>query len=223
MLRGHFITVEGGEGVGKSTQCRRIIELLRSFEVEAILTREPGGSDGADQIRQLLVTGAEDRWDPLAEALLLFAARRDHVVRTVIPALETGIWVVCDRFYDSTLAYQGYGHGIDRKFLNALNKRVNGNLEPEITFILDAPTKVGIARALKRGGTEDRYERLMDEFHERARQGFLKIASAQPDRCVVIDGTEEIGTVASNISNKLVSHFNLERRKTSGRSTLSPY
>ena len=209
--------------MGKSTQCNHILELLKSFGIDTILTREPGGSDGADQIRQLLVTGAEDRWDPLAEALLLFAARRDHLTRTIIPALETGIWVVCDRFCDSTVAYQGYGHGMDRKFLNSLNKRVCGDIEPELTIILDAPTQLGLSRALKRGGPEDRYERLMNGFHNRARRGFLEIARAKPSRCTVIDATDEVDAIRTKISKIIVSHFSLERMKTSDQSTLLQY
>jgi len=210
--KGRFISVEGGEGVGKSTQCAFILELLKSFDIDAILTREPGGSDGADQIRQLLVTGSEDRWDPLSETLLLFAARRDHVNRTIIPALERGVWVICDRFYDSTVAYQGYGHGMDLDFLSGLNDRVNGGLEPEITFVLDAPSQLGVARALERGGTENRYEKFISEFHERARQGFIKLANAQSHRCRLIDATKGIEITKKMISSFLVAHFNLEKK-----------
>jgi len=220
VFQGRFITVEGGEGVGKSTQCGHLLELLKSFGIDAILTREPGGSDGADQIRQMLVTGQEDRWDALSEALLLFAARRDHVNRTIIPALETGVWVVSDRFYDSTLAYQGYGHGIDLDFLNLLNQRVNGDLEPEITFILDAPSKIGVARALERGGAENRYERFINEFHEKARRGFIEIASTQSRRCRLIDATKAIDVIKREISELLIKHFNLKEKKMFAQSTL---
>jgi dTMP kinase len=210
--KGHFISVEGGEGVGKSTQCGYLLELLKTFEIDAILTREPGGSDGADQIRQLLVTGSEDRWDPLSETLLLFAARRDHVNRTIIPALETGVWVISDRFYDSTLAYQGFGHGIDFDFLAALNERVNGNLEPELTFILDAPSQLGVARALERGGAENRYEKFIGEFHERARKGFIEIANTNPDRCRLIDATRGIEAAKNEIASLVSAHFNLGKK-----------
>jgi len=208
---GRFITFEGGEGVGKSTQSGHLLELLREFDIDAILTREPGGSDGADQIRQLIVTGAEDRWDPLSETLLLFAARRDHVTRTIAPALKAGIWVVCDRFYDSTIAYQGCGHGIDLKFLDDLNRHVSGGLTPDLTFILDAPSSVGVSRALERGGHEDRYERLLSDFHERARKGFQRIAEDNPNRCYLIDATRSIQSTRSEISNLLVSRFSLQR------------
>jgi dTMP kinase len=220
VFRGHFITVEGGEGVGKSTQCGHLLQLLKSFEIDAILTREPGGSDGADQIRQILVTGQEDRWDALSEALLLFAARRDHVNRTIIPALETGVWVVSDRFHDSTVAYQGYGHGIDLDFLNLLNQRVNGRVEPDITFILDAPSQIGVARALERGGEENRYERFISEFHENARRGFIEIANTQPRRCYLIDATKPVDEIRGEIAGLLVQRFNLEEKKMFAQSTL---
>jgi dTMP kinase len=214
--RGRFITFEGGEGVGKSTQSNFLLELLKeSFEIDAILTREPGGSDGADQIRQLLVTGAEDRWDPLSETLLLFAARRDHVNRTIAPALKAGIWVVSDRFYDSTLAYQGYGHGMDLKLLNDLNRYVSGELKPDLTFILDAPSHIGVSRALERGGAEDRYENFISDFHERAKKGFETIAADDPIRCRLIDATKPVETIRQEISDLAISRFKLQRTKRS--------
>ena len=199
--------------MGKSTQCSYLVDLLHSFNVDAIVTREPGGSDGADQIRQLLVTGAEDRWDALSETLLLFAARRDHVNRTIIPALTAGVWVISDRFYDSTVAYQGYGHGVDLEFLKDLNQRVSGKLTPEMTFILDAPSHIGISRATQRGGSEDRYERFIDEFHKRAREGFIKIANSEPHRCCLIDATKPVHLAREEIASQLVSHFNFEKKE----------
>jgi dTMP kinase len=220
VTQGRFITVEGGEGVGKTTQCTYLLEILREYQVEAILTREPGGSEGADQIRQLLVTGPEDRWDALAETLLLFAARRDHLVRTIMPALEGGIWVICDRFGDSTLAYQGFGHGIDLKFLKDMSRKVTGDLNPDITFILDAPTKIGIARALKRGGMENRFESLLTEFHEKARLGFKQIAVDEPHRCHVVNATKSINSVKAEIATILIRQFELEPRRRHGQSTL---
>lgn len=205
--RGRFITFEGGEGVGKSTQVYYALDRLRALQIEAVATREPGGSDGADQIRELIVTGPEDRWDALTETLLLFSARRDHVVRTIIPALESGIWVICDRFYDSTVAYQGYGHGVDRCLLRDLNARVCDALEPDLTFILDAPSELGISRAVARGSTEMRFERLRQSFHERARSGFLEIAKSNEHRCIVLDATaslEDVGSqVIEHIRNRL--------------------
>lgn len=212
---GRFISFEGGEGVGKSTQSNFLLELLNDFGIDAILTREPGGSDGADQIRQLLVTGAEDRWDPISESLLLFAARRDHLNRTIIPALKAGVWVISDRFYDSTLAYQGYGHGVDLGFLKNLNRHVSKRLQPDITFILNAPSNLGISRALERGGNEDRYERFVTDFHERARRGFEQIALDHPHRCRVIDATRSADIIRKEISDLMIARFKLQRIKRS--------
>jgi len=185
--RGRFITLEGGEGAGKSTQVRLLADALAARGLEVVTTREPGGSPGAEAIRALLVRGDADRWDGLTEALLHYAARRDHLARTIRPALERGAWVVCDRFNDSTLAYQGYGHGTDLGRLDALYAMVAEGLAPDLTLVLDLPVAVGLARAGHRGGEEDRYERMGDGFHERLRQGFLTIAAAEPERCAVID------------------------------------
>ncbi len=187
--RGRFITLEGGEGAGKSTQVRLLADALRDRGHEVVVTREPGGSPGAEAIRDLLVRGAADRWDGLSEALLHYAARRDHLTRTIRPALNRGAWVICDRFNDSTLAYQGHGHGTNRAKLDALYAMVAEGLTPDLTLVLDLPVEIGLARAGYRGGDEDRYERMGTNFHERLRRGFLDIAEAEPARCAVIDAT----------------------------------
>jgi len=184
---GRFITLEGGEGGGKSTQARRLAEILEREIRELLLTREPGGSPGAEQIRGLLVDGEVHRWDAVTETLLHFAARRDHLVNTIQPALARGAWVISDRFADSTMAYQGYGHGVDRDAIADLYRICVGSLKPDLTLILDLPVQAGLARAAGRGGGEDRYERMDVAFHERLRQGFLEIARQEPARCVVID------------------------------------
>lgn len=190
--RGRFITLEGGEGGGKSTQARRLAAYLRKAGCEVVLTREPGGSPGAEQIRALLVDGDVRRWDAVTEALLHFAARRDHLVRTVLPALQRGAWVVCDRFADSTVAYQGYGHGLDLADIAALTRIAVGSARPDLTLILDLPPEAGLARAGGRGDGADRYERMDLAFHRRIREGYLEIARGEPDRCVVIDaGSDE--------------------------------
>ncbi len=192
---GKFITLEGGEGGGKSTQIRRLAAALKGWVDEVVLTREPGGSPGAEQIRGLLVDGAVHRWDSITETLLHFAARRDHLVSTVQPALARGAWVISDRFADSTLAYQGYGHGVDKRDIAELYRICVGDLKPDLTLILDLPVETGLARAAGRGGGEDRYERMDRDFHERLRQGFLEIARAEPQRCAVIDawlGEDEV-------------------------------
>ncbi len=189
---GRFITFEGGEGAGKSTQLGLLAEALRGRGVDVLTTREPGGAPGAEQIRRLLVEGAVERWDPLTEALLHYAARREHLVRSVWPALAEGRWVVSDRFADSTLAYQGYGHGLPEAALQRLYDVTVGSFAPDLTIILDLPVQDGLARAAGRGGVEDRYERMGHDFHHRLRQGFLAIAAAHPERCVVISA---LGTV----------------------------
>jgi dTMP kinase len=182
-----FITLEGGEGAGKSTQARRLAAALRGAGLDIIETREPGGSPGAEEIRRLLTAGEPARWSPMAETLLHFAARADHVRRTIRPALAAGRWVCCDRFADSTMAYQGYGHGIDRDFIAGLAGAVLGDLRPDLTLIFDLPVEQGLARAAARSGHEDRYEKMDRNFHEALRRGFLDIAGQDPQRCVVID------------------------------------
>lgn len=196
-MTGRFITLEGGEGGGKSTQARRLAAALEGKVDEVVLTREPGGSAGAEQIRGLLVDGDTRRWDPVTETLLHFAARRDHLVATIRPALERGAWVVSDRFADSTMAYQGYGHGVDKRTIRALYRICVDDLEPDLTIVLDLPVEAGLARAAGRGGGEDRYERMDVAFHRRLRGGFLEIAKREPDRCVVVDadrGEEDVHT-----------------------------
>jgi len=196
VARGRFITLEGGEGAGKSTQIRLLAEALRGDGIAVTTTREPGGAPGAERIRTLLVDGATDRWDGVSEALLHFAARREHLVRTVWPALDRGDWVISDRFADSTMAYQGYGLGLGRALVEALYAQAVGDFRADLTLILDLPVEQGLARAAARNGGGTRYERMGVDFHRRLREGFLDIARREPDRCVVIDATLPIETVA---------------------------
>ncbi|MBM3276440.1 MAG: dTMP kinase [Candidatus Sericytochromatia bacterium] len=189
MSAGCFITLEGGEGAGKTTQQRLLVEAIRLTGREAVATREPGGAPAAEAIRALLVTGAADRWHPLTETLLHVAARHEHVVRTIRPALERGAIVVCDRFFDSTMAYQGYGQGVARETIEAIHATVLGTLSPDLTVILDIPVEVGLARAAHRGDGRTRYEAMTPDFHQRLRDGFLDIARREPGRCVVVDAT----------------------------------
>ena len=184
-----FITLEGGEGAGKSTQARLLTEHLAGRGIDVLLTREPGGSPGSERLRSLLLSGETD-WSPPAEVLLHFAARAEHVECTIRPALAAGRWVVCDRFSDSTMAYQGYGQGADREMIAGLAKMIG--LEPDLTLVLDVASEVAQRRLAARGGRADRYERMPAGFHDRVRAGFLEIAIADPDRCVLIsaDGTE---------------------------------
>ncbi|MDQ2102415.1 dTMP kinase [Azospirillum isscasi] len=199
MTRGRFITLEGGEGAGKSTQIRLLADALAACGKTVVPTREPGGSPGAEDIRGLLVSGETGRWSPVTEALLHTAARRDHLERTVWPALEAGHWVVCDRFFDSTMAYQGYGLGLGRELVATLQEAALGGFRPDLTLILDLPVEDGLARAAARRGGEDRYERMDIAFHHRLRAGFLDIAARDPERCVVIDAAHPVEAVQAAI------------------------
>ncbi|MEE9140346.1 MAG: dTMP kinase [Alphaproteobacteria bacterium] len=209
MTRGRFITLEGGEGAGKSTQAALLAQGLGEAGLAVLATREPGGAPGAEQIRALLVDGAVDRWDAATEALLHFAARRDHLVRTVWPALEEGRWVVCDRFADSTMAYQGYGLGLGREVVECLYRVAVGDFAPDLTLILDLPVAAGLGRAAGRGG-EQRYERMGLDFHERLREGFLDIARREPDRCVVVDAAGEVAEVQAAIRTVVSERLELK-------------
>ncbi len=209
MTRGRFITLEGGEGAGKSTQAELLAQGLGEAGLAVLATREPGGAPGAEQIRALLVDGAVDRWDAATEAFLHFAARRDHLVRTVWPALEEGRWVVCDRFADSTMAYQGYGLGLGREAVECLYRVAVGNFAPDLTLILDLPVAAGLGRAAGRGG-EQRYERMGLDFHERLREGFLDIARREPDRCVVVDAAGEVAEVQAAIRTVVSERLELK-------------
>lgn len=192
LMRGRFITFEGGEGAGKSTQVARLATRLRASGREVVLTREPGGSPGADQIRSLLVEGEPGRWDAITELLLIFAARRDHLRRTVWPALDRGATVLCDRFTDSSMAYQGYGRGLGRETVDRVRHVAIGEFHPDATLILDLPVEAGLARAGARGGKETRFESFDAEFHGRVREGFLDIAAREPARCIVLDANQAV-------------------------------
>lgn len=189
MSPGRFITLEGGEGAGKSTQARLLADALTERGVSVLRTREPGGAPGAEVLRELLLGGSVE-WSAPAETLLHFAARAEHIETTIRPALASGTWVVCDRFYDSTMAYQGYGQGADRAMIGALTRMLG--VVPDVTLVLDVSDAVAVERQLKRGADADRYERLDALFHARVRQGFRDIAAAAPERCVLLagDGSE---------------------------------
>lgn len=200
MAKGKFITFEGGEGVGKSTQVKILAEKLVTEHIDVVLTREPGGSPGAEEIRALLVKGNTDKWSPMTEALLHNAARAEHLSKTVEPALDAGKWVISDRYADSTLAYQGYGQGVDLQILLEMHKVGTGNFWPDLTIILDGH-ELNRANAREQANTdkEDRYERMGDEFHKKLQESFLDIAKNNPDRCVVISAKGTIEEVAERI------------------------
>jgi dTMP kinase len=212
---GRFITLEGGEGAGKSTQQRLLAEALTAGGLTVTTTREPGGSPGAEEIRGLLLGGAVERWDAHTETLLLSAARRDHLVRRVWPALERGEWVISDRFADSTSAYQGAAQGIAAPDLAALYRFVAGDFTPDLTLILDLPIELGLARAAARAGissgSADRFEARGPAFHEQLRQGFLAIAEAEPQRCAVIDAARSVEIVARDILDTVAARLGIPR------------
>ncbi len=199
VARGFFITFEGGEGGGKSTQIHRLSRRLAATGRDLLVTREPGGSPGAEAIRALLVNGETDRWSPVTETLLMNAARRDHIETVIRPALARGATVLCDRFADSTRAYQGAGGGAPAALIDALEAAVLGGLKPDLTLILDLPAEVGLMRASARGGGETRFETKPLEFHNRLRAAFLAIAEREPGRCVLIDASRDEATVAAAV------------------------
>jgi len=195
IFAGKFITFEGGEGAGKSTQIKRLASALENSGLSVTSTREPGGSPGAETIRGLLLDTAAD-WDAPTEALLHFAARADHFTTRIAPALRNGDWVICDRFADSTRAYQGYGLGLSMEAIETLYRVALGEFAPDLTVILDVPVEIGMQRMNARDGDPDRYERMDIAFHERLRQGFLDIAGNNPDRCEVIDANADIALLS---------------------------
>ena len=201
-----FITFEGGEGGGKSTQLRRLADALRQSGETVVTTREPGGAPGAEEIRRLLVEGEPGRWPAEAEALLHFAARAEHLAQVIRPALEAGHWVLCDRFADSTLAYQGYGQGLALEWLYVLRHRIVGATEPGLTLVLDLPVETGLGRA----ATQQRYERMGIDFHRRLRDGFLAIAKSEPERCSVVDATRGIDAVAGDVRAAVAKRFGVK-------------
>ncbi len=201
-----FLTFEGGEGCGKTTQITRLIDFLQSKGIEVVRTREPGGSEGGEIIRELLVKGDVNRWDNITEALLLFAGRRDHVERLIKPALAEGKWVISDRFADSSYAYQLYGYkneNIDKVGLDTLYDFTLKDFKTDLTLILDLPVEVGIERKKLQGDEFARFERKGTEFHNNLRQGYLKIAQENPDRCKVIDATKSLDEVFDAIIEQI--------------------
>lgn len=208
-LRGRFITFEGGEGSGKSTQIRKLADRLDAAKLRVIVTREPGGSPGAEIIRHLVLSGMGKLLGPDAETLLFAAARDDHVRTVILPALSQGIWVLCDRFFDSTRAYQGQLGQVPPGLVNAMQRVTIGDLKPDLTFILDVPVEVGLQRAAARRGdaAADRFEAEGIKFHQDLRDAYRRIAAEDPERCVLVDATADPDTVASRISSALREHL----------------
>ncbi|PIR32860.1 MAG: dTMP kinase [Alphaproteobacteria bacterium CG11_big_fil_rev_8_21_14_0_20_44_7] len=197
-----FITFEGGEGCGKSTQVELLAEHLRRIGHRVITTREPGGTEGAEEIRELLIHGDKEKWDGKQEVLLNFAARMDHVNNLIKPALERGEWVICDRFFDSTYVYQGIAQGVGSEYIDIIREASMGGFAPDKTFILDMEVKESLDRVNSRG-EQNRYDEMDVEFHQKIRAGFLKIAQDNPERCVVINALQDIKKVHEEIVEKL--------------------
>lgn len=212
-MRGKFITFEGGEGTGKSTQAHLLADALRNQEVNVTITREPGGTEGAELVRALLVSGAVSRWSPLSEVLLLNAARLDHLTKVILPALEAGKWVICDRFTDSTIAYQGYGHGVDLAFIQNLHQQLFTTNIPDLTLVFDLDPTIGIQRSLQRHTSETRFENMQLEFHNRMRQGYLEVAQQNPNRCVLINAADTVDNI-HKIIMQCVERLCLSNSKT---------
>jgi len=211
--RGRFITLEGGEGAGKSVQAHELARRLKRLEVTVVSTREPGGSPRAEALREIILSGEAARYGPAAEALLFSAARIDHIDVTIEPALTRGDWVVCDRFADSTRAYQGAASRLDPAFIARLEQIVLGPTRPDLTLILDLPAKQGLARAAKRRSASDVPDRFEGEgvaFHETLRHAFLEIADDEPERCAVIDASaseEEVADAIWDVVSRRLAEF----------------
>jgi dTMP kinase len=200
-MRGRFITFEGGEGSGKSTQAKLLADRLKRLGLQVVLTREPGGSPGAEVIRHVLLSGAAKPLGTHAEAILFAAARDDHVREIIQPALRKGHWVVCDRFADSTRVYQGTVGNVDPRLIRALERISVRETKPDLTFVLDLPAEEGLARSARRRGgkTQDRFEGETLEFHQKLREAFRELTEQEPQRCILIDGTQMSKVVADTI------------------------
>ena len=210
-MRGHFITFEGGEGSGKSTHAATLAQRVKSCGLDVVLTREPGGSTGAEIIRHILLSGIAKPLGAETEAILFAAARDDHVRNTILPALQAGRWVICDRFIDSTRVYQGVLGNVDERLIRSLERVTVGPAFPELTFILDVPAQIGLARAKSRRGQDapDRFEGESLEFHEKLRQAYRSLAEQEPKRCIVMDGRAPRDVVADRIWSTVRERFQL--------------
>ncbi|TAL28577.1 MAG: dTMP kinase [Alphaproteobacteria bacterium] len=219
--KGLFITLEGGEGTGKSTQVKLLQQSLAAAGVDALTTREPGGTDQAERIRNLLIQRDAGHFDALTEALLMMSARREHLVNKIWPALEKGQWVISDRFADSTRAFQGYGMGLGQEVIEKIYTLIADDFQPDLTFIFDIDPELGLKRSLKKltvttnktEATEDRYERMGLPFHQRLRKGFLDIAKKFPERCVIIDATQDIQAIHRQVLKVIETRYGVSGKE----------
>jgi dTMP kinase len=209
LSRGHFITFEGGEGAGKTTQVQLLKNFLENKGVSVVLTREPGGSPAAERLREALLGLPEKlgSWTADTECLIHFAARCQHIADVIEPALSKGHWVICDRFTDSTIAYQGYASGVDQSRIRSLQHWALKDFEPDLTIILDLPVEAGLSRAASRGSASDIYERRTKEFHNAVRKGFLDIAAKNPTRCYLVNADQDASVVAASIRQAIDKRF----------------
>lgn len=206
-MANYFITFEGGEGSGKSSQIDLLRSRLINKNVKLICTREPGGTPSAEIIRGLVTTGDEDKWEPMTEALLMFASRYEHTKNLIIPALEKGKWVICDRYYHSTFAYQGLGHGLGLEKMEALKKITIGDIEPDLTFFLDIDPLVGINRSKSRKSSEVRYENMDISFHYELREAFKSFSKKNPKKSVMIDANQDLNKISDIIFKEIQQRF----------------
>ncbi|EKE09712.1 MAG: hypothetical protein ACD_16C00118G0006 [uncultured bacterium] len=202
-----FITFEGGEGSGKSTQIHILFERLLQMDIDVVQYREPGGTKGAEEIRSLLFEGEQERWSPTSEALLLSAARADLIQKKILPALEGNTWVLCDRYADSTLAYQGFGHELGEKPIKELNRFTIGDLEPDLTFVFQINAEIGLQRVADRKTHTDRFERNDILFHQRVQKGYDEILKKNPQRCIPINALLDIDRISQLIFDEVMKRF----------------
>ncbi len=212
-MKGRFITFEGGEGAGKSTQIQYLAEALRALGHDVVMTREPGGSPGAEAVRHVLLSGAAEEFGVRMEAILFAAARSDHVEELIRPAVEAGKIVLCDRFMDSSRVYQGVTGNLEPEFVTALERVAINGMVPDLTVILDLPAEVGLARAAARAGSgnPDRYEKEALSIHEKRREAFLEIAQKEPERCKVVDANQPADSIAQTIEKLAIEQLALSR------------
>ena len=208
-MAGQFITFEGGEGSGKSSQIKILKSKLIDKGIDVVCTREPGGTPSAEILRELVTTGEVNKWEPMTEALLMFASRYEHIKNLIIPSLENGKWVLCDRFYHSTYAYQGLGHGLGLKAMEALKKISIGEIEPDLVFFLDIDPMEGIKRTMSRHTNEDRFEKMDISFHTKLRDAFLGFSKTYSENSVVINADQEINKISDIIFEEIEERFKI--------------
>jgi len=206
-MKNYFITFEGGEGSGKSTQIDFLNNFLNKKGANVLCTREPGGTPSAEIIRDLVTKGDPNRWLPLTESLLMWASRTEHVEKLIRPSLEEGKWVLCDRFYHSTYAYQGIGHNLGIEKMRSIKNIVIGDIQPDLTFIFDIDPVIGIERTKKRNSEEDRFEKMDLNFHNNLREAFIEISKGDPDRFILIDAELDVSAISEIISNEVMNRL----------------